>query len=51
MEERERNRAKERGPTGESSLIQFSCSASCGVSVMIGAVIAGLMLGNQAIVV
>lgn len=34
----------------ESSLIQFRCLASGGVSAMNGAVIAGLMLSNQAIV-
>lgn len=35
----------------ETSLIQFRCLASGGVSAMIGAVIASLMLSNQAIVV
>lgn len=35
----------------ETSLIQFRCLVSGGVSAMIGAVIAGLMLSNQAIVV
>lgn len=35
----------------QTSLIQFRCLVSGGVSAMIGAVIAGLMLSNQAIVV